>query len=222
MKDPEIQEEHFEEVNPDTFDSEAYDSSNYMDDIPVTRQEQIDNKIMSSFNKHRKIVIPKPNIVYKKVIIPKRKKNGEILMQNGMVVPKKISEVPVLDGFTKEEIDFPITDWFNDSRTSSFILRPEANWIRKADNLAIRLFVKSLSDPRINYSEFLNQLYWDIAAFTDTSKGIEGIGAERAKTQFTKSETVAKAFRAGKSYRDFQKAKGGGIKGAIRRLLGKE
>lgn len=220
---PIVLEDEYQEVDPNQLDleDESYDSPNYLDDIPVTKQEQIDNKIMSSFNKHRKITIPKPRIVIRKVIIPQRKANGEILLQDGMVVPKSISKVPVLEGFDKAEVDFPIKDWFNDSRTSSFILREEANWIRKADNLAIRLFIKSLSDPRINYSEFLNQLYWDIAAFTDTSKGIEGIGAERAKTQFSKSETVAKAYRSSAAARSFEKAKGGGLKGAIKRLLGK-
>ena len=214
--------ENLEQINEDDFPEDSYDAPpNFLDDIPVTKQEQIDNKIMSSFNKHRKIIVPKPIIKYRKVIIPKRKKNGEILLQNGLIVPKRISTVPVLEGFEKDEIDFPITDWFNDSRTSSFILRSEANWIRRADNLAIRLFIKSLSDPRINYNEFLNQLYWDIAAFTDTSKGIEGIGAERAKTQFSKSETVAKAYRPSQIER-FERAKGGGIRNAVRRALGKE
>lgn len=215
-------EENLEEINVDDFPEESYEAApNFLDDIPVTKQEQIDNKIMSSFNKHRKIIIPKPIITYRKVIIPMRKKNGEILLQDGLVVPKKVSTVSVLEGFEEEKIDFPIVDWFNDSRTSSFILREEANWIRRTDNLAIRLFIKSLSDTRLNYNAFLNQLYWDIAAFTDTSKGIEGIGAERAKTQFTKSETVAKAYRARQLER-FENAKKGGIKGAIKRMLGKE
>lgn len=220
-EDDDIDETTKTEPLDNGLEDELLNDPSYMDEIPIHKQEQIDNKIMSSFNKHRKIILPKPKIVNRKVIIPKRKKNGEILMQDGCVVPKRISTVPVLEGFDKEEIEFPIKDWFNDSRTSSFILREEANWIRRADNLAIRLFIKSLSDPRINYNAFLNQLYWDIASFTDTSKGIEGIGAERAKTTFTKSETLTKAQRV-RAYRDFEKAKKGGFIGAIKGFLGKK
>lgn len=203
------------------LEDDLLDDPSYINEIPITKQEQIDNKIMSSYNKHRKIILPQPKIVNRKVIIPMRKKNGEIMMQDDCVVVKRISIVPVLEGFENQEIEFPIKDWFNDSRTSSFILRDEANWIRRTDNIAIRLFVKSLYNPKINYNGFLNQLYWDIASFTDTSKGIEGIAAERAKTTFSKSETLTKAQRI-RAHKDFEKAKKGGLVGTVKGWFGKK
>jgi len=187
-----------------------YGSEMAMDyDIPITRQTELDNKILSSYNKRKKISIVKPVIEYTRVGIPLLDENKEIILVDGVPVLAKIKRIPVLKSFERTDVDFPIPEWFNDSTTSSFLTKSEARFLNKLDDLGITLFVKSMYDEKKDYTGFLNRLFWIKASIVDASKGRDGIAAERAKSQFTRSESVARVYQD--KVKEFEEIKKGGL-----------
>ena len=191
-------------------DSPLYGSEMAMDyDIPITRQTELDNKILSSYNKRKKISIVKPVIEYIRVGIPLLDENKQVVLVKGVPVLSSIKKIPVLKSFDREDVDFPIPEWFNDSTTSSFLTKSEARFLNKLDDLGITLFVKSMYDDKKDYTGFLNRLFWIKASIVDASKGRDGIAAERAKSQFTRSESVARVYQ--EKVREIEDIKKGGL-----------
>ena len=178
-------------------------------DIPITRQTELDNKILSSYNKRKKISIVKPVIEHIRVGIPLVDENKQVVLVKGVPVLDKIKKIPVLKSFEREDVDFPIPEWFNDSTTSSFLTKSEARFLNKLDDLGITLFVKSMYDEKKDYTGFLNRLFWIKASIVDASKGRDGIAAERAKSQFTRSESVARVYQD--KVREIEEIKKGGL-----------
>ena len=144
----------------------------------------------------------------KKVAFPLLDKEGNIVFdKDGNPVIKKIKEFSYLKGFIQRKIAFPLPDWFNDSVTSSIIEKSEAALIREIDDLGFAIFSEMIMEPKIDYSEFLNWLYWVKASFCETSKGIGGAAVVHAKTTITKGENLVREYRQVEQMQQEEEAK---------------
>ena len=195
------------------------------DYFSITKQTELDNKIISSFAKAGKLVKLIPRVSTIKLGIPYLdKRTGKPKMFHGVLVDpetgekvivkapllRKIRHVRILDGFDKKEIDFPIKDWFNDSITSTILTSREAAFIRRVDDLAISLFIKQMNNPKFDYTGFLHRLYFIKSSIADTGKSINGRGIEAAKTNIHRSESTAWQYSGREEqqkYEDFKKRK---------------
>lgn len=210
----EEKEEQIQTEEEPIIDEPLYGNEMAMDyDIPITRQTELDNKILSSYNKRKKISIVKPVVEYTRVGIPLLDEDGQVVIVKGVPVLAKIKKIPILKSFERKDVDFPIPEWFNDSTTSSFLTKSEARFLNKLDDLAITLFVKSMYDEKKDYTGFLNRLFWIKASIVDASKGRDGIAAERAKSQFTRSESVARVYQ--EKVKEIEDMKNGGLRNWI-------
>lgn len=189
-------EEEFEDYSDE---ESPYD----MNDIPITKDIQLDNKIISTAAKN-KIVISTPKIEKKKVGIPAFDKNGlmvtkKVQTKSGLIeVPilLKVKSVEIITGFDTKEVDFPISDWFNDSVTSGILEKDEARYLRRVDDVGFKLMSKMVLFPKkVAVLGFLQRLAAQKQSIADTSKGIGGGAIEHAKTNITRSEMTSYLYR---------------------------
>ena len=158
----------------------------------------------SRFNKGRKLD-EKKNIVYKNVLV-----NGDL---KKIPVLHKIKRIPIITGVEFQEHEFPIKDWFNDSVTSSSIDLQESAFIRMVDDIAVSLVLRSMENNNVNYTAFLNRLYFMKASVSDTSKGVGGRAMEMAKTTINKGESMVQMYRKMQFDEEVDKRKKSGLLG---------
>lgn len=181
---------------------------------PVDSQDKLNDKIISSHNKNREIVITRPSIKKMKVAFPLLDSNGDITVdKDGLPVISKIRKMEVYIGVEKRSFFFPIKDWFNDSVTSSVLEKTEAQFIRETDDLAFSLWIEQMFNPKIDHSEFINKLYWLKASIADVSKGVGGVAVVHAKTTISKGENLVNDYRRDPILEHDKKMKKSGILG---------
>lgn len=187
----------------------------------LTRDSQVNDKILSSASKFKKIIRVVPKFEETEYAVPLVDENGAIVYKTVFVdgveskvpVIKKLATFLRVVSFENEEIDFPIPDWFNDSVTSSSLTPQEASYIRRADDIAITLFLRSLTSEKVNYARFLNRIYFQKSTLADTGKGIGGRAMEMAKTTITKGESLVQAIRKEQQMQAFEEKKNSGLLG---------
>lgn len=179
---PEMQHE-----NVNYSEQLPYDNFNY--NYPIDTQEALSNKIVSTANQNKKIIVRKPKVEKMKVAFLELNKQKKPIFIEGMPIVKKIVEYDVFTGVEELELSFPIEGWFNDSTTSSFLEQEEVRVIREIDDLGFCLWSEQVKNPNIDHSEFIGHLFWLKGSFTDAAKGRGGEASKMAKTTITKSET---------------------------------
>ena len=204
-----------EEENEDYYDNLPTDYPNN-DFIPsIDSETKLNDKLISSANTGKKIIIQTPIFEYHDFLIPVRTKENKPLIQNGYYVAKAYKRKQLcLMGVKEKEYDFPIEDAFNDSRTSSFLTEEEKRLLFKMDDIAFSLWKEQFSNPMVEHNLTINKLYWNISSITDNSKGFGGAAAEMAKKNISISESSVKDYREMNRILDEQqKAKKGGLLG---------
>lgn len=193
-----------QEVNRQDYeDYDDYDDySNY--NIPITKDIQLDNKIISSSSKNKMLLI-KPIVKVMKFAVPLRGSKGGIMYAKKVLEDGTIKKYPVIQGFEtfemlvdleKEEKEFPIEDWFNDSVTSTIMEKREARYLRQLDDFGFKLMSKMIQNPtRVKCYGFLQRLHAQKMSIVETCKGTEGRAVEWAKTQISKSESTNYLYR---------------------------
>lgn len=169
--------------------------SHYSHDYPIDSQDALNNKIISSHMKGGIVIVSRPKTKRMRIALPMLDKKGKPMKQDGIYILKKIKTMDVLVGLEKMEFNFPISNWFNDSTTSSILEKREGQIIRECDDLGFALFSEMLSNPQVDHSAFIAWLYWIKGSITDTAKGIGGGAIEKAKTTITKAESMALEYR---------------------------
>lgn len=199
-----------QQVETPEYDDEYENNFIPIQETPILKDIQLDNKIISSHAKN-KFIFLKPLVKEEIVAIPlidekRRIVYKEVLLrgQNKKIpVIKKFIRTRYLDGFDKEEMDFPIADWFNDSVPSSILEKKEARYLRSIDDLGVSLMMKVVREPdKYQVIGFLERLYSQKMSIADTGKGIGGGAIEKAKTSITKSEQTAYMMRNDKDELD--------------------
>jgi len=181
---------------------------------PIDSADRLNDKIISSSNKHRVVHLSTPKYKIAKVGLPLLDEEGQIVYSNGFPVIKKIKKLKLLDGWEQHELNFPIPDWFNDSITSAFLTDKEARFVRELDDLAFALFIETIENPGIDWTPIINELYWVKASMADTSKGTTGEAVRSAKTTITKGETINREYRDElDKFDDYKKKKKHGLLG---------
>lgn len=197
-----IEENAYEELIDPDYQNNTQDNNLYTTQgmnpwsAPVDSMDRLNDKIISSYNKNREFVIKKPVIKELRVALPLLDKDKKIIRdKNGNPIIKKVVTTPLLIGFKKKTLQFPIQNWFNDSRTSAILEKKEGQVLREADDLAYALYTEMLLNPKIDHSELIGWLDWITASIIDTSKGIGGAAVVNAKTTISKGESIVQEYR---------------------------
>jgi hypothetical protein len=187
----------------------------------LTKDTQLNDKILSSHNKYKKLVKIRPKIEKMKVGLPLLDSHKNIVYKNILMNGEKV-RVPILDkirninlvtGFELQEHDFPIPDWFNDSVTSSSLDFQESAFIRMVDEMAISLVLKTMNNSNVNYTGMLNELYFLKASVSDTAKAVGGRAMEMSKTSITKGDSLVKMYRREEFDKELESRKKSGLLG---------
>jgi len=203
--------EDFEDVPQNYYNGNDYVPS-------IDSDTKLNDKLISSGNSKKKIIIQKPIFKTLSYIIPAKNKDGKFLKQNGFYIPKVYKkDILTLVDVEEIEVKFPIEDAFNDSRTSSFITEQEKRLLFSIDDVAISLWIEQFNNPSIDHNMTLNKLYWYVSSITDNSKGFSGAAAEMAKKTINISESSVKDMREAEVIieRQKQNKKGGLLGGAV-------
>lgn len=187
----------------------------------VDTQEAVNDKIMSSANKYRQVILTFPKTSEQYVALPLLDENRNIVYDaEGNPVIKSVRKMKIFEGLEEKKLKFPIEDWFNDSVTSSFLSKKEAAFVRFCDFFGFELYLETIENwPNINWLGMINEVYWAKASIADSAKGIEGQGVKQAKSTYSHAENVNRDFRDDKEFQQFKKAKYGGPMGWINRHI---
>ncbi len=165
----------------------------------VRRQEDIDNKAISSFagGHGNKFYMIEP--VHEKQVVG-------VVLKDENDVPIKINdkllyeekEILVFKEFKSREITLPVPDFFNDAVPSSTLSPSDVEFIREIDSLIPYLGSKMVKYGK-NYSSFINLCYTLKNSFADSAKGYEGRGIRMAKTTISKGEMIQEMYNKDKN-----------------------
>ncbi len=173
--------------------SPAYDDSQ-IDYVPtskdIRRQEDLDNKLISSFagGHGNKFYMIDP--VHEKQIVAVifKDKNEDPIRINGQLLYEE-KEILVFKEFKSREIKLPVPDFFNDAVPSSTLTASDVEFIREIDSLIPFLGSKMVKHGK-NYSSLINLFYTLKNSFADSAKGFEGRGPTMSKTTIAKGEMI--------------------------------
>ena len=204
MKD-EIAEQDLD-LGADAFGMDDLDSDREMPYVPdpIRNSTELDAEIIKSHYKEHKLLLKIPLFEDIDVAIVYKDKKGNPRLKDGFPVLKGYKTVKVFAGYDKQEVEFPIKNFYTDSLPSSILDKDEVNVVRDHYDLIWRVGMLMVTDPDFNSIRFIHRLNGVNATLLESSKSIGGGGLEWSKSTISKQESKSYDFRQSKEFDDYQ------------------